>query len=169
MFHAIGRVIEPLARWCALLGGIVLIGVVIMSCLSIIGRALDGIGLGPIQGDYELVQMGIGFAIFAFLPWCQLRRGHATVDLFQARMGRRMNRTIDLISDIAMFTAATLIMWRLWLGMLDKKSYGETTFILQFPVWIPYAAGLIGAVVFVIVAAYCVWRSGRILAGGGHD
>lgn len=169
LYQMINRTIERLALSSALLGGGVLLGVIIMTCLSIIGRALNDFGLGPIQGDFEMVEMGVGFAIFAFLPWCQFRRGHATVDLFQARMGQRMNNTIDLIADLAMLVIASLIAWRLWLGMLDKKSYSETTFILQFPVWIPYLAALIGAAVFVVVSLFCVWRSARELTGPAHD
>ena len=157
---------EGLARLTAYLGGLVLLAIVIMTCLSISGRAIgDRLGLGPIPGDFELVEIGIGFAIFAFLPWCQIKRGHATVDLLQPRFGRRANAVIDLIADLLMFAAAVLIGWRLWQGMLDKKGYGETTFILQFPVWIAYAAALAGAAVFVAVSLYCIYRSGRALAG----
>ncbi|MGB5557218.1 MAG: TRAP transporter small permease [Paracoccaceae bacterium] len=158
---------EGLARLTAYAGGLVLLGIVVMTCLSITGRALGsaGMALGPIPGDFELVELGIGFAIFAFLPWCQIKRGHATVDLLQPRFGRRMNAAIDFTSDLLMFIAAALIGWRLGQGMLDKKGYSETTFILQFPVWIAYAFALIGAVVFVAVSFYCVWRSGRALAG----
>ena len=158
---------EWLARLTAYIGGLVLLGIVIMTCISISGRALGsaGLGLGPIPGDFELVEIGTGFAIFAFLPWCQLQRGHATVDLLQPRFGPRLNAVIDLISDILMSVAAILIGWRLWQGMVDKKGYLETTFILQFPVWISYAAALLGALVFVAVSLYCVYRSGRALSG----
>lgn len=154
-------IIEALARLTAYAGGLVLLTVVIMTCVSIAGRSLgDFIArFGPIPGDFELVEIGIGFAIFSFLPWCHLKRGHATVDLFQSKFGPKMNRALDLVADLLMLIAAVLITWRLWQGMLDKKGYAETTFILQFPVWIAYAAGLFGAVVFVVVATYCLWRS----------
>ena len=157
---------EGLARLTAYAGGLVLLGLVVMTCVSVIGRSLNGIGLGPIPGDFELVEIGIGFAIFAFLPWCQIKRGHATVDLLQPRFGRRFNGAIDFLSDVLMAIAAMVIGWRLMQGMLDKKGYSETTFILQFPVWIAYAAAMIGATVFIAVSLYCVWRSGRALATG---
>lgn len=164
-------IVEALARWTALAGGFALICVVVMSCVSIVGRALGkfGFGLGPIQGDFELVEIGIGFAIFAFLPWCQLRRAHASVDLFQRMFGPILNRVIDIVADGLMLIIAALIAWRMWLGMLDKKSYTETTFILEFPVWISYGAAMIGASVFVVVAAFCVARSGRVLLGLADD
>jgi len=69
-----------------------------------------------------------------------------------------------VIMDAGMLTAAALIAWRLFLGMQDKLRYGETTLIAQLPVWQGYAAALVGAVVFALVAAFCVIRSLRALA-----
>jgi TRAP-type C4-dicarboxylate transport system permease small subunit len=45
-----------------------------------------------------------------------------------------------------------LIAWRLWAGLMDKINYGETTFILQFPVWWAYAACMAAAAVAVVVS-----------------
>lgn len=149
----------------ALAGGVVLAALIVMTVVSIIGRTLIGIGLSPVPGDFELMEIGVGFAIFAFLPWCQLKRGHARVDLFQKLMSARLNQSIDFLSDVLMAVAAFLIAWRLWIGMLDKRGYGETTFILQFPVWLAYLASISGAIVFVIVSGFCILRSARPLIG----
>lgn len=171
MYQSLNKFVEALARWTAIAGGTVLMAVVIMSCVSIIGRGIGKLGfaMGPIPGDTELVEIGIGFAVFAFLPWCQLRRGHATVDLFHKFFGSIFNKTIDLASDGLMFVAAVLIAWRLALGMIDKRSYSETTWILEIPVWNGYAVGLFGAVVFVFVSAFCILRSSRLLMGAEND
>ena len=48
-----------------------------------------------------------------------------------------------------------LITWRLFAGMQDKLRYGETTFLLQFPVWWAYAACLAAACIACIVSLYC--------------
>lgn len=149
----------------ALVGGIVLIVLVCITCLSVIGRSLTIIGLNQIPGDFELVEYGVGFVIFSFLPWTQYARGHARVDLFTHNMGRLGNLIADLAADLLLFAIAIIITWRLWLGMLDKQSYGETTFILQFPIWYAYLAGLFGMVAFVLVALFCVLRSLRAFRG----
>lgn len=165
MYALLNRTADMVARSLALLGGAVLVALVIMTCLSIIGRALVPIGLAPITGDFEMIEVGVAFAVFAFLPWCQMQRGHAAVDLFKSAFPSVMNKVLDLLIDIAMFAAAWILAWRLWLGMLDKRSFGETTFILQFPVWQAYAACMIGAAGFVLVAAFCCLRSGHVLLG----
>jgi len=165
MYHAIDRFIGTLAKVTAILGGFALVAVTVMTCVSIIGRTMIDFGLGPIPGDFELVEMGIGFAVFAALPWAQYARAHATVDLFAPLFGARGNRVLDLVADLAMTIAAWIIAWRLYAGMADKMQYAETTFILQFPVWVAYALGMIGAVVFVLASAFSVWRSARALLG----
>ncbi len=146
------RAVEVLARGLAILGGLVLVAITAVVAVSIVGRGFIWAGLGPVPGDYELVEAGTGFAVFAFLPWCQLRRGHATVDLFTAMLSEGVNRLIDLVSELLMTIVIVLIAWRLWAGMIDKINYGETTFILQFPVWWAYAACMAAAAVAVVVS-----------------
>ncbi len=167
MYRSLNFGVGLLARGMAYTGGTVLLLLIALVCFSIIGRTLLplGLGLGPIPGDVELLEMGMAFAIFAFLPWSQYSRGHARVDIFEPSFGRVLNRIIDILADGLMAAASILIAWRLWLGMLDKKAYMETTFILQAPIWYAYAAAVLGAFCFVLIAVFCVLRSLRALVG----
>lgn len=155
-----GRTVYAMARYTAIAGGIVLAVITLITLLSVVGRAMIPLGLSPIHGDVELVESGVLFAIFAFLPWCQLNAGHATVAIFTDRFGLRANAVIVLITDILMLVFAVFLFWRHWAGMIDKMQYMETTFILRLPLWWAFAASMLGAFVFIVVAAYCVVRSG---------
>jgi TRAP-type C4-dicarboxylate transport system permease small subunit len=163
------RLVHTAALTLALAGGLALIAMTVLTVVSVTGRSLLWLGLGPVPGAYELVEMGSAFAIFCFLPWCQLRRGHVTVDLFLAHLGPRANALADLISNLLLTAAAGVIAWRLWLGLLDKQRYGETSFILGIPLWIGYAAAALGAALFVLVSAYTAARSLRELRDGDPD
>lgn len=161
MFQRLSRIADIIAKGMAYLGGFALIAVIIMTCISIIGRGLVPIGLGPIQGDFEWVEFGVGLAIFAFLPLCHLEKSHAVVDLFESAYPPKMNQILGLLSDLLMLIISIIIAWRLSLGMLDMKSYGETTFILQYQVWPFYAACFISSLAFVLIAIFCMYRSIR--------
>ena len=139
--------IYRLARWTALGGGVVLVGLVLMVVASVAGRALIGVGLGPVPGDFELAEVGVGIAVFFFLPWCYLSGGHATVDLFYLHTPRWAQRGIDAVSDVLMLLVWLVLTWKLGEAMLEKREYQETTFILQMPVWWAYAFCLVGAVI----------------------
>lgn len=170
----IGALVERLAWLLAVLGGVILVAVVVMTVVSIFGRTLAGAAraipflprLGPVPGDFELVEAGTAIAVFAFLPWCQLRRGHITVDVFLFWAGPRARAVLTLIGNVLLTGAAAFIAWRLQVGMWDKILYRETTMILRMPVWYGYAAALVGAWTFALVSLYTVWRSINEVARG---
>lgn len=167
MYLRLKKGAEILAKLFAYLGGAVLIVLIVVTCISISGRALVpfDIGLGPIRGIYDITEIGMAAAIFAFMPLAQFNESHAKVDLFLSVMPPLLDRSLDLLFNIAMTVAAAVLAWRLYLGMQDKLNFGETTLIAQIPVWQGYAASLVGAVGFVLIAAFTVLRSGRRLAG----
>lgn len=171
MYSALHRLAVGLARIMAIVGGTVLIGIVLLTCASILGRALLplDVGLGPIKGIYDITEIGVAAAVFAFLPWCQINGAHATVDLFKPVFPGLMNRVIDVLVDVGLMLVAGVLAWRLYLGMLDKLRYNETTLIMQLPVWLGFLASLIGAVAFFLVALFCVVRSSRTLLGLGKE
>ncbi len=155
--QGLSRAVVGMARWLAILGGIVLVAITAMTVVSITGRAFIRFGLGPVPGDFELVEAGAAFAVFAFLPWCQMNRGHATVDVFTSYLSPRANRIIDLVSEALMTFVIVLVAWRLWYGMQDKIRYNETTFILQFPVWWGFAVAMLAAAVGVLVSFFVLY------------
>jgi TRAP-type C4-dicarboxylate transport system permease small subunit len=156
---ALESFVTKIARWTAMAGGLVLVAITLITVVSITGRALVFAGFKPVPGDFELVEAGTAFAVFSFLPWCLINRGHASVEIFTAHFPGFANRLIDLVTHALMLAVALLITWRHFDGTLDKYGNGETTFILQFPLWWAYAASLVGAFIFIVVAAFCFVRS----------
>ena len=165
----IGAMIERVAQALAVIGGLLLVLLVVLTVVSISGRAMIPLGLAPIPGIYELTELGSAIAVFSFLPWCHLKRGHVTVDVFLQPLGARANALSTLAADAVFAAAAIVVCWRLWVGMLDKQGYGETTYILGLPLWQGYAGALVGAAVFVLVCLLMVCRSLRRLLSGGAE
>ena len=66
------KLLELLARACAIAAGLLLTVITLMTCVSLIGRNTTG---WTIVGDFELSGSAAGAAIALFLPWCQVRRG----------------------------------------------------------------------------------------------
>lgn len=172
-----------LARVMAILGGLVLIALVLVTCVSVLGRSANTLGhtpwleslveplasllkrLGPVRGDFELVEAGVAFAIFAFFPWCQLKQGHATVDLVTNHLPEPVRRLLVTLWEILLSAIIVLITWRLMVGASDKFSNGETTFLLQFPVWWAFVTCSVAAVAASIVSVYVAVTRVRELFG----
>lgn len=175
-----------LARALAILGGIVLSALIVLTCISIAGRGLNTLlhadfvqntmpglakgllnaGIGPVDGDFEIVQAGIAATIFAFLPWAQITSSHATVDLLAMRFPERIQRYLMALWEVVFAVALIIIARQLEIGMQSKIRTGQTTFILQFPLWWGYAASLAGAVAAAIVAVWMAFI--RVLEAIGN-
>lgn len=187
----IHRFMLGLARALAITGGAVLGLLILMTCLSVLGReiaallasdavraiapGLADLPIGPVPGDFEIVEAGVAFAIFAFLPLCQITGGHATVDIFTNKLPPRAVAWLRAVTEIAFAAVLVLIAWRLAIGTLDKRAYGETTFFLQFPVWWAYGASLVAALAAALVGLYTAaarvleaWRGAIILPDGAE-
>ncbi len=162
-----------IARAMALIGGLVLTALIVLVCVSVLGRGLNSLlqgpvgslapdfaakmlalGVGPVNGDFEIVEAGIAFAIFAFLPLCQITSGHATVDIFTARLPAGLRRFLAALIECVFAIVLVVIALKLYEGMESKRRYGETTFLLQFPIWWSYAASLFAAVIAAIMGIY---------------
>lgn len=174
MFSLLHRGVRALAYLMAIVGGIVLMAVILMVCASILGRTatsilhsgfmqanlpglsawLLGTGIGPIRGDYELLESGMAFSIFAFLVWCQVTAGHATVDIFTDGLRPWAKRVLAAVIEVVFAVVLVVVAIQLYDGMLTQQRRRSTTFLLQFPVWWSYMAAVVPAFVAAGVACY---------------
>jgi TRAP-type C4-dicarboxylate transport system permease small subunit len=130
-----GRVIEA---W-ALLGGIVLLGVALMTTWS----AFTGwVFAKPLPGDFELTEVLVAIAVFSMLPYCQQTDANVTADIFTAGAGPRAVAGFRLFSALLALGVALVLLWRTWAGMLDYRQFIETTAILKIPIWWAYVPAI---------------------------
>lgn len=168
------RFVMSVARFMALLGGVTLGAMILIIGVSILGRALNDflhsavaetllgdaarglidMGIGAIRGDFELVEALMAFTIFAFMPLTQMTGGHAAVDVFTSWMRGRGDRILKAFIEVLFAVVFVIIAWQLKEGMDSRIRSGQTTLLLQFPVWWPYAASLFGAIITALVAIY---------------
>ena len=124
-----------ISRQLALAGGVIMILLALMTVASIIGRAFLGV---TVEGDYELVEMGLAISIFLFLTECQLNKGHVIVDFFTLNLAKRKIYFLDATGNLLFTIIAGTLTWQMYLGGLDMFEYIEQTMILELPVWWAY-------------------------------
>jgi len=151
----VGRVLERLAQALAIGGGLVLTALTLMSLYSVAMRNLAG---APIQGDFELVQLGCAVSVAAFLPFTQLRGANIFVDFFTARASDRTKARLDGLGSLLVGLALALIAWRTGIGAADALRNQETTMIMGLPTWWGYGLMTPSLAVAAAAALYVAWR-----------
>ncbi len=129
------RLLESLAKLCAVLAGVLLIAVTLMTCGSLIGRNFIGM---TIVGDFELSGAAAGAAIALFMPWCQYERGNIIVDFFTAGVADERRESLDRFGALLLGLTMALLAWRTSIGGINAWNSGSGTMLIGFPEWVVY-------------------------------
>lgn len=154
----LGRALEALAAFLALCGGAVLAALMIMSVASIVGRWLYG---KPVPGDFELVSLGCGIAVSAFLPYTQMHRANIIVDFFTNAVNPSGRAALDALGSLLVAVVMGLVAWRVGVGMLSVKAAGETSMIMGVPTWLGYAGMVPGFALTAVAGLYTAFTDWR--------
>ncbi len=150
------KILTTLSRLCAILAGMLLTGITLMTCYSLIGRNTTGV---TISGDFELTGVATGAAIALFMPLCQLKRGNIIVDFFTAKVSDRTNARLDRFGALMLSTTFALLSWRTSLGGLSAYETQSGTMMLGFPEWIIYVAMVPPFILTAVIALAQAIRS----------
>jgi len=159
-----GAVARIVRAW-AMLSGVLLLAIVALNVVSVLG-ALIGL---PVPGDFELTEMGVAVAAFAFLPFCQMMRSNVTADIFTQRAGPRTIALLNLLGSIIALAFSVLLLWRMYAGMLDQKQYAYETSILQVPIWLAYVPILMSLALLAVAALLTLGQDIAQLKNGGRN
>lgn len=161
-FGVARRVIE---LW-ALAGGLLIVALVLMNAYSL---AADIFFRRPLPGDFEIVEVGVAVAAFAFLPYCQLTGANVTADIFTQNAGPRTVACLALFSALIALAFSLLLAWRMGLGLLDYRRQGETTTITSFPIWIAFVPIVMSLVLLALASLISVRDALADMRSGKSD
>jgi TRAP-type C4-dicarboxylate transport system permease small subunit len=128
------KLLEALAKFCAILAGALMTLITVLTCVSIIGRELMS---KTVPGDFELVGLATGAAIGLFMPLCQIQRGNIIVDFFTSKMPKKVNAGLDRLAAMT-------------LGLCTHSG----TMLLGVPEWIAYATMVPAFGLTAVIALY---------------
>jgi len=149
----------------AVFGGVSLLFITVFTVLSVVGRtAFDA----PILGDQEIVELGGAVAIFAFMPYCQMRAANVIVDFFTAPLSLAARDLLDATMNGIFSACILMITWRLAVGGIASFNSGDTSMFLRIPQWWGYSFAFVGCVLWTLACFYSVTRSVRFMRHAMH-
>lgn len=145
------QVLEPLAKLCAILAGVLLTGITLLTCGNLIMRNTTG---DSMAGAFELTAMASGAAIALFMPLCQVRQGNIIVDFFTEKLSEKANANLDKLGSFILASVFILLAWRTALGGLNVYDSHSETQIMGFPEWVVYAAMVPPFILTALIGLY---------------
>lgn len=143
--------LRRLAIAMAMVGGLLLLGAIATSLVSMLGRRLWS---APLTGDIELLQMMIAVAVACFLPLCEINDRHIRVDIVGTLFPAGLNRVLLMFAHLVLALVSAILVWRTALLSLDSLTYNSQSVQLGIPQWIPQAAMLPGLALLGLCALY---------------
>ena len=151
----VGRVLFDVAKFLAIVGGVLICITAVMVTVSVTGRYLFA---APIPGDYDLIAIICGCAVFAFLPYCQMIRGNVVVDFFTTDISLTARATLDAFGTVLYLLVAILFTWRFVYGGLELHASGEVLANFNFYRWWTIPFDLFCMLILILAIAYTLSR-----------
>lgn len=123
--------IERVTAALAIFGGGLMLAAAGLVTVSVLLRWATSSG---INGDFDLIQFAMPLAVFAFLPWCQLRGGNIFVDTFTLRLPKPVVAILDGLWTLVYAAVAGLIAWRMAVAAQDTIASGTGSMVLGLPI-----------------------------------
>lgn len=142
--------LDRIARFCSILGGLVITALMLMTCYSLISRNVFDAAL---IGDFELTGVGAGAAIALFMPLCQLKHENIIVDFFTANRSPAFNFRLDRLGDLLMTVIFALLAWRCTAAAINALDTMGASMLLGFPDWIVFTSMAIPFAITAFIAA----------------
>ncbi|MBO0346145.1 TRAP transporter small permease [Roseibium sp. CAU 1637] len=149
--------LQRIAGGWAFLGGVLVIAIVLVTAVNVGAFLLDsllkpmGIFVPGLPGYEDFVRLAISVAALSFFPYCQVRRGHVSVELFVQHFPPTLQNILDRMWLLCtVFVALFLGYWMIQ-GMLETRADHAMTSILGWDEWPWYIPGIISMALWALV------------------
>ena len=143
--------LDKACKVLAVISGVILTLMALMSIRSIVGRSLFE---SPLLGDYELVQMMCAVAVALALPYTHWVKANVIVDFFTAHTSEKTNAGLDAVANLFLAIFSAVIAWRLLVGLFDLRSAEDASMLLGIPTWWSYSAMVPSFALLSLTALY---------------
>jgi TRAP-type C4-dicarboxylate transport system permease small subunit len=126
------KITEWVADRLKMLGAVCLVGMTLLTCVDVVGRALDH----PIFGAVEIVGFMATLAVVMGLSYTEKLNGHVGVEILVRLLPAKKQTLMDLITGILSFILFSIVTWRMLLYAHTMQLSGEVSISLELPEYV---------------------------------
>ena len=149
MFH---KVIFLAADVLQRIAGLLLVGMMLLTCLDVVGNIFGR----PLLGTEEMVSLMAAMLLAFVLPSAHMKKAHIGIDLLYARLSRRQRKINDLFIGCLSFFFFMLTAWQCFLYAGELKATGEVSATLELPLYfVLYAISMACFILAMAILSEC--------------
>jgi len=155
------------ARVISLIG---LVGLLVLSVITVGEVLLRWLFKYPIPGVYDLSQLVVIIVIASCLPLVCAERNHITVRLLGTVLGKRANDLLEAFGALITMIIFGLMAWQLWIYASELAASNQTTWLILMPVspWWRVATILIALCFPIQMVTFYISFKSSFLSGSDH-
>ncbi len=146
--------VDRLVRLIALLGGVVLLGLML---LTVVDVGLRYVFNAPIFGAQDVAKLGLLIVVACSFAYGGRVGAHVAVDLLGFVAPQGLLRWTDLLVRCGAAVMLTIVAWQSYLNGLGAAEYGEASTLLAIPFLPFYFIIAIGLLLYVVVLVVEAW------------
>jgi TRAP-type C4-dicarboxylate transport system permease small subunit len=123
------KIIQWLLDKMKIIGAGCLIGMTLLTCVDVVGRAFGH----PVFGSVELVGFMATLAVVMALPYTHQVQGHIGVELVVRLLSEKTQTIIDICTGILSLSLFALVTWRMLVYARTMQESGEVSMNLELP------------------------------------
>lgn len=163
------RALFAVERAMALVAGLTIMAVMLVSVGNILGRKLFNM---PVPGFVDWMEQAVPLIAFLGITFCQRLGGHIRMDLVLSKLGGRAVWVFEFISVLLILFVSLVLMWGAWLHFDRSFAWDapfwsrDSTIDIGLPIWpiklvIPIMLGFL-----VLRCLIQLWAYGLAFASG---
>ena len=149
---------ERFLRFLALLGGVVLLGLMGLVAFDVVMRYVLRI---PFLGAYEMTELAMALIVFLALPYCAATDGHVAVDVLGPWLDRPAFRWLNVLVPLAGAALTGVMAWESIGYAFESRSRGDLTNMMRIDLFPFQLTAGVSLALFCIVLAHQAWKALR--------
>ncbi len=148
--NAFESLVDRLSAVLKWIGGLSLVGMMLITCLDVVLRAVGR----PLYGLVEGVSLLAVLVLAAALPITQRDRGHVALDMLVRRFTDRTAALVDAAGQAVTCGLFGIVSWQCWLYAATMASSGQVSQSLELPLqWLVRAVSVAFAILALALLA----------------
>ncbi len=146
--HALVRVTDKATTASAILAGVVLFGLMLLTAADVGSRYFLN---APLNGVVDLTRFSVLIMTFFGFAYCGFRGANVVIELLFNQLGPRVQTGLKRLANALGCLLFSVIAWRSVIQSVDVREFNETSQLLTIPYWPFYVLLAFGAALFAWV------------------